>query len=71
VKTPWFVTSALEALGAIATEECDEVLRQHVSDSVRVVSDSCVVALDMSEYEHTGQFQYADGLQKVSKEATA
>jgi deoxyhypusine monooxygenase len=60
-----------EALGAIATEECDEVLRRHITDSVRVVSDSCVVALDMSEYEHTGQFQYADGLQRIGTEASA
>lgn len=56
-----------EALGAIATDECDEVLRQHLSDSVQVVGDSCVVALDMSEYEQSGQFQYADGLQMVCR----
>ncbi|KAM3715832.1 Deoxyhypusine hydroxylase, partial [Dirofilaria immitis] len=48
-----------EALGAIATKECKEVLRKFRSDPERVVRESCEVALDMAEYESSGQFQYA------------
>lgn len=51
-----------EALGAIATEECMQVLRDYLDDSERVVRESCEVALDMCEYENSDQFQYADGL---------
>ncbi|MCP9260276.1 Dohh protein [Dirofilaria immitis] len=40
-----------EALGAIATKECKEVLRKFRSDPERVVRESCEVALDMAEYE--------------------
>ncbi|RUS84745.1 hypothetical protein EGW08_007487 [Elysia chlorotica] len=54
-----------EALGAIATPEAMGVLREFLSDPERVVRESCVVALDMSEYENSGQFQYADGLSKL------
>ncbi|KAK6104015.1 HEAT repeats family protein [Brugia pahangi] len=48
-----------EALGAIATEECEEVLKKFRNDPERVVRESCEVALDMAEYESSGQFQYA------------
>ncbi|GFS15428.1 deoxyhypusine hydroxylase [Elysia marginata] len=54
-----------EALGAIATPEAMSVLQEFLSDTERVVRESCVVALDMSEHENSGQFQYADGLNKV------
>ncbi|GFO10842.1 deoxyhypusine hydroxylase [Plakobranchus ocellatus] len=54
-----------EALGAIATPEAMDVLQEFLSDPERVVRESCVVALDLSEYENSGQFQYADGLSKV------
>jgi len=54
-----------EALGAISTDTCETALRQHLDDNVDVVRDSCVVALDMSEYEQAGQFEYADGLQRI------
>ena len=54
-----------EALGSIATPEAMGVLHEFLSDQERVVRESCVVALDMSEYENSGQFQYADGLSKV------
>lgn len=56
-----------EALGAIATEESMEMLKKYLQDSERVVRESCIVALDMSEYENSGQFQYADTLQKLSR----
>ncbi|CAG9538486.1 unnamed protein product [Cercopithifilaria johnstoni] len=48
-----------EALGAIATEECEEVLKKFRNDPERIVRESCEVALDMAEYESSGQFQYA------------
>lgn len=54
---------AAEALGSIATPEAEKVLREHLKDNVRVVRESCVVALDMSEYENsTSQFQFVDGM---------
>ncbi|QRV77513.1 deoxyhypusine monooxygenase [Ceratobasidium sp. AG-Ba] len=55
---------AAEALGGIATPEVLPILREWASkpDAPRVVRESCVVALDMYEYENSGQFQYADGL---------
>ncbi|QRV92331.1 deoxyhypusine monooxygenase [Ceratobasidium sp. AG-Ba] len=55
---------AAEALGGIATAEVLPILREWASkpDAPRVVRESCVVALDMYEYENSGQFQYADGL---------
>uniref|UniRef100_A0A8R1XPG8 Deoxyhypusine hydroxylase n=1 Tax=Onchocerca volvulus TaxID=6282 RepID=A0A8R1XPG8_ONCVO len=40
-----------EALGAIATKECEEVLKKFRNDPERVVRESCEVALDMAEYE--------------------
>ena len=58
-----------EALGAIATEECTKILEEYLQDSERVVKESCIVALDMSEYENSDQFQYADGLAAVNGSA--
>lgn len=55
-----------EALGSIATDEAMTVLQNYLKDSERVVRESCIVALDMSEYENSDQFQYADTLQKVN-----
>lgn len=55
-----------EALGAIATEECTKILEQYLQDKERVVKESCVVALDMSEYEQSKEFQYADSLTKLN-----
>lgn len=54
-----------EALGAIATEECIEILNRYSDDDKRVVKESCVIALDMCEYENSPEFQYADGLIKL------
>ncbi|XP_035230884.1 deoxyhypusine hydroxylase-like [Stegodyphus dumicola] len=55
-----------EALGAIATEECMEILNRYVKDEKRVVRESCEVALDMCDYENGKEFQYADALLKIS-----
>ncbi len=51
-----------EALGAIATEECVQILNEYLNDEKRVVKESCVVALDMCEYENSPEFQYANAL---------
>ncbi|TPX58114.1 hypothetical protein PhCBS80983_g03360 [Powellomyces hirtus] len=57
-----------EALGSIAEPECLEALKQFVNDPERVVRESCIVGLDMYEYETSGAFQYADGLTKAATE---
>lgn len=54
-----------EALGAIAKENCLDILKTYLKDEERVVNESCKVALDMYDYEVSGQFQYADTLQKI------
>lgn len=54
-----------EALGAIATDECVALLTEYLSDDKRVVKESCVVALDMCEYENSPEFQYANTLANV------
>uniref|UniRef100_W8CCX1 Deoxyhypusine hydroxylase n=1 Tax=Ceratitis capitata TaxID=7213 RepID=W8CCX1_CERCA len=55
-----------EALGAIATEECINILGRYADDEKRVVKESCEIALDMCEYENSPEFQYADSLNKLS-----
>lgn len=54
-----------EALGSIATPDCFSILNKYLNDSKRVVKESCVIALDMCEYENSTEFQYADTLTKV------
>lgn len=56
---------AAEALGSIGREECVSVLERYQGDKERVVKESCVVALDMLQYENSDQFQYADGLVRL------
>lgn len=51
-----------EALGSIGTEECNSILAKFLKDNATVVRESCEVALDMSEYENSDRFQYADTL---------
>ncbi|TCD70887.1 deoxyhypusine hydroxylase [Steccherinum ochraceum] len=55
---------AAEALGGIATPEVLPHLKEWMQreDSPRVVRESCQIALDMYEYENSGEFQYANGL---------
>ncbi|KAH9936635.1 ARM repeat-containing protein [Fomitopsis serialis] len=55
---------AAEALGGIATPEVLPHLKEWSKreDSPRVVKESCIVAIDMWEYENSGEFQYANGL---------
>ncbi|CAB0035300.1 unnamed protein product [Trichogramma brassicae] len=54
-----------EALGAIASPYCWEVLKKYVKDEARVVRESCLVALDICEHENNGEFQYANGLSQI------
>ncbi|KFM24869.1 Deoxyhypusine hydroxylase [Auxenochlorella protothecoides] len=51
---------AAEALGAIADRACLALLQQYTEDAEPIVADSCIVALDMLEFEQSGGFQYAD-----------
>ncbi|XP_074642239.1 deoxyhypusine hydroxylase-like [Tubulanus polymorphus] len=53
-----------EALGAIATDECMQLLQNYLKDREIVVKESCEVALDMCDYNKSDEFQYADGLNK-------
>ncbi|KAI9483557.1 MAG: armadillo-type protein [Benjaminiella poitrasii] len=55
---------AAEALGSVASPDVFEVLNQFKEDPEQVVAESCIVALDMFEYENSGAFQYADSLEK-------
>nr|MBE5726525.1 nero [Cucujiformia] len=40
-----------EALGSVATEECTVILNKYLDDPKRVVRESCIIALDMCEYQ--------------------
>ncbi|KAF3926634.1 hypothetical protein AA313_de0210103 [Arthrobotrys entomopaga] len=50
---------AAEALGSIGLPEIDEELKKYVNDPERLVRDSAIVALDMSEFEKSGELEYA------------
>lgn len=54
-----------EALGAIATDVCFEILKKYLDDDKCVVKESCEIALDMCEYENSPEFQYANTLVSV------
>lgn len=51
---------AAEALGSLGEEEgVEDVLKKFLDDPEQVVRDSVIVALDMAEYERTGDMEYA------------
>lgn len=50
---------AAEALGAIASPEVVDVLKSYLNDEVDVVRESCIVALDMYDYENSNELEYA------------
>ena len=50
---------AAEALGGIGLPELDEELKKFVEDPERIVRESAIVALDMSEFEKSGDVEYA------------
>jgi len=64
-ESPMVRHECAEALGSLATTECIEILNKFIADKEEVVKESCEVALDITEYEQSGAFQYADGLTKV------
>lgn len=57
-----------ETLGSIGTQECREILEKYLHDQERVVRESCEVALDISDYVNSGDFQYCNGLKLVESE---
>lgn len=50
---------AAEALGSIGTEDVLPALMDFRKDAERIVSESCVVAIDMWEYENGQEVEYA------------
>lgn len=51
---------AAEALGSLGEQPgVEEILRKFLHDPEQVVRESVVVALDMAEYEKTGEKEYA------------
>lgn len=55
-----------EALGSIATKECDDILKNYANDDKRIVRESCEVALDMCEYQNEQLFEFAKKLMKAT-----
>ncbi|GIL45284.1 hypothetical protein Vafri_2444 [Volvox africanus] len=51
---------AAEALGAIADSVTVGLLRDYAKDPEPIVAHSCEVALDVLEFEQSGQLEYAD-----------
>ena len=54
-----------EALGSIASPglNVEEELRKYLAQGTPdVVRESCVIALDMADYNNSQEFQYANGL---------
>ena len=54
-----------EALGSIASPglQIEEELGKYLSqETPAVVRESCVIALDMADYNNSAEFQYANGL---------
>jgi deoxyhypusine monooxygenase len=51
---------AAEALGGLGNEAgVEEVLRGFLNDKDTLVRESVIVALDMAEFENSGEFEYA------------
>jgi deoxyhypusine monooxygenase len=51
---------AAEALGSIADPRCTALLRKYLTHAEPIVAESCIVALDIMDYEQSGAFSYAD-----------
>jgi deoxyhypusine monooxygenase len=61
-ESPMVRHECAEALGSIANEKCLDILQHYSQDNERVVRESCLVALDMYQFEHSNDFQYANAL---------
>lgn len=59
VENPMVRHEAAEALGSIASDEVVKELGKYLQDPERVVKESVEVALDISEYKNSNEFQYA------------
>ena len=59
-ENPMVRHEAAEALGSIADRRCISLLHDFSKDPEPIVAESCVVALDMLEYEESGELQYVD-----------
>ncbi|PRW59578.1 deoxyhypusine hydroxylase [Chlorella sorokiniana] len=70
-ENPMVRHEAAEALGAIADTQCIELLRKYASHAEPIVADSCIVALDMLDFEQSGSFSYADTGAAAGGEAAA
>lgn len=55
-----------EALGSVATPSSMKTLERYITDNEQIVRESCEVALDMAEYEMSGDFEYANALQTAA-----
>lgn len=49
---------AAEAIGSIAGADCRPLLQQYAKDADPVVAQGCEVALDIMDYELSGDFEY-------------
>jgi len=58
-----------ETLGSIGTDEFRHILESYLHDKERVVRESCEVALDISDYVNSTDFQYCNGLKLVEAES--
>ncbi|XP_028403204.1 deoxyhypusine hydroxylase-like [Dendronephthya gigantea] len=56
-----------EALGAIAKGECREILEKFAQDKERVVKESCLVALDMHDYQTSDELEYTKTIDNKTK----
>jgi hypothetical protein len=65
--TPWLCSSG----PPIVLCPTHHLLLQYAADPEPIVADSCIVALDMLEFEQSGGFHYADdGQPEVAAAAT-
>jgi len=55
-----------EALGSIGGPSIDEYLSRFLKDPSRIVRESCEIALDISDYSNSVEFQYANTLAAVN-----
>ncbi|KAI1853245.1 hypothetical protein JX265_000256 [Neoarthrinium moseri] len=63
---------AAEALGSLGEEEgVEDILKRFLNDKEKVVRESVIVALDMVDYEQSGQAEYALIPESAKAETTA
>lgn len=59
-EAPMVRHEAAEALGSLGEEDgVEEILKRYLNDEEQIVRDSVIVALDMAEFERSGQMEYA------------